>query len=541
MTVALCNWPGLDYWLTKGWTMADGDDGPTLRGLLADYDLLPSGETTVILARELVRATGRTSCRVNGRSVLASTLQEVGQRLVDIHGQSEHLSLLRVREHLALLDRYSGTVGPHREVAALVAELERVRAGRRQVDEDARRLAREAALLQHEVAEIEGVAPRLGELAELVLQRDRLRNAERLRALALTAYMALEGGEGDGGGATDALGRATAAVGELAALDPGAEALRDGLDGVASAVADWARELRRYGETIESDPAALESVDERLHALHELARKYGGSVEAALDYAAEARGKLDRFEHHTEHVAALETREGELRGEVGARAGELSARRREAARALAGAVERELADLRLSGARFEVAFAVVEAEDGVPVHGRLLACDGSGVDRIEFLLSANAGEAPRPLARVASGGELARILLALKTILAAVDDRPTLIFDEIDVGVGGRLGQVLGEKLRDLATRHQILCVTHLPQLAAYGAQHFVVSKTETAGRTATTVRPLAGAEREAELAAMLGGAGAGARLGARELLEQAARSTNSGARKMAAVSPPGF
>ncbi|HEY7067877.1 MAG TPA: DNA repair protein RecN [Chloroflexota bacterium] len=499
----------------------DEAEGGSLAALLAAYDLLPDGETTLILSREIAR-TGRTFCRVNGRPVLLGVLQEIGRRLVDIHGQSEHLSLLRTREHLYLLDRYGGTTAAREELAGLVGELEAVLQALRASDEEERRLAREAALLRHEVAEIESVAPTPGEEAELAAQRDRLRNAERLRALALGAYAALEGGDGETPAALDALGSAAAAAAELSALDRQAAPTRDALDTAVSAVDDCARALRRYAEEIESDPALLEIVDERLHALRELARKYGGSAEAALAYADEARAKLDRLEHHEQHVAHLQAREGELRAAVGARAAALSARRREAASTLAAAVERELADLRMAGARFKVAFATSESADGVPVDGRTLAYDRTGVDRVEFLLAANAGEELRPLARVASGGEMARILLALKTILAGVDVRPTLIFDEVDVGVGGRLGQVLGEKLWQLATRHQILCVTHLPQLAAYGDEHFLVTKAEKKGRTETAVAQLTADTRAVELAAMLGGAGEAARLSARELLEQA-------------------
>ena len=503
-----------------------GADGSkeTLAAVLAEYDLLPEDENTLILTREIARASGRTFCRVNGRPVLLSVLQEIGQRLIDVHGQSEHLSLLRVREHLDLLDRYGGTLAARAELAERVAELERVRQALRRSDEEERRLAREAALLRHEVDEIEGLAPAVGEDEDLLQQRNRLRNAERLRTLALAAYTALHGGDADATAAVDALGSAAAAVGELAALDPATTSWGETLDGALATVEECARELRRYAEQVEDDPAQLQAVEERLHALRELTRKYGGSLEAVLAYAAEAREKLDRLAHHEEHVAELQAREVELLQEAGARAGQLSARRREVARALGEAVERELADLRMAGARFEVAFAQAESADGVPLDGRLLACDRSGVDRVEFLLAASAGEGLRPLARVASGGEMARILLALKTILAGVDVRPTLIFDEVDVGVGGRLGQVLGEKLWHLATRHQILCVTHLPQLAAFGDRHFLVTKGEVAGRTETDVRALDAADREEELAAMLGGAGEAARLSARELLDRAER-----------------
>jgi DNA repair protein RecN (Recombination protein N) len=499
-----------------------GADGQSLDELLAEYDLLPKGERTLILSREISRASGRTFCRVNGRPVLLGVLQEIGHRLIDIHGQSEHLSLLRVREHLELLDRYGGTMALRAQVAQRVTALESVRQALRQSDEERRRLTREAALLRHEVTEIEGVAPVPGEEQELLLQRDRLRNAERLRTLALGAYAALQGGDADATAALDALGTAAAAAAELAALDPGANAHREALEGALALVQESARELRRYAEEAEDDPEQLATVDERLHLLRELCRKYGGSVETILSYAQEARAQLDRLEHHEEHVAELQAREAELLAQLGELTARLSAERQAHAVTLAAAVERELADLRLAGARFQVAFAHAESSDGVPFDGRRRACDRTGIDRVEFLLAANAGEELRPLARVASGGEIARILLALKTILAGVDMRPTLIFDEVDVGVGGRLGQVLGEKLWQLAARHQILCVTHLPQLAAFGDQHFLVTKKEAGGRTETAVRALGAKDRAGELAAMLGAAGDAALLSARELLKRA-------------------
>jgi len=503
---------------------ASGGADASLAQLLAAYDLSPDDENVLILTREIARSGGRSLCRVNGRPVPLSVLQELGRRLIDIHGQSEHLSLLRVREHLDLLDRYSGTLPLRAEVAARVAELEQVRQALQQSDEERRRLAREATLLQHEIAEIEAAAPVPGEEADLLQRRRRLRNAERLRALALGAYTALEGGDPETTSATDAIGRAAAAAAELASLDPATAELRDLLDSALATVQDCARELRRYAERVEDDPAQLQAVEERLHLLRELCRKYGGTLEAVLAYAAEARQKLARLAHHEDHVAELQARADQLVAEIGERAARLSARRRERAEALAAAVRRELADLRMAGARFAVHITQTESPTGVPVDGRRLAFDRSGVDHVEFLLAANAGEELRPLARVASGGELARILLALKTTLAQVDVRPTLIFDEIDVGVGGRLGQVLGEKLWRLATRHQILCVTHLPQLAAFGDQHFLVTKAERDGRTTATVQRLGDREREAELAAMLGGESEATRLNARELLEQAAR-----------------
>lgn len=519
---------GADRAIVEGVFVLPGDadgalsDGHSLTQLLAEYDL-QGDEETLILTREIGRASGRTLCRINGRPVLLSVLQEVGRHLIDVHGQSEHLSLLRTREHLELLDRYGGLAAPRAEISRQVAELEQVRAALRGSDDEARRLAREAMLLRHEIAEIEGAAPALGEDDELLQQRSRLRNAERLRALALSAYVALQGGDADAPGALDALGSASLALGELAGLDAAATEQRDALDGAVLATEECARELRRYAEAIEDDPQQLQAVEERLHTLRELCRKYGGGIAETLSYAAAARQKLDQLEHHEAHVADLQARETALVSALGLRAAELSALRRERAAALATAVERELADLRLAGARFAIAVHQIEAADGVPVDGRTVAIDRTGVDRVEFLLAANAGDELRPLARVASGGEMARILLALKTVLAGIDVRPTLIFDEIDVGVGGRLGQVLGEKLWCLADRHQILCVTHLPQLAAFGQQHLLVRKQEERGATQTLVESLEPPGRVAELAAMLGGDTQANRRSARELLARAA------------------
>jgi DNA repair protein RecN (Recombination protein N) len=282
--------------------------------------------------------------------------------------------------------------------------------------------------------------------------------------------------------------------------------------------------LRDYLDNLEADPQALESITERLFLIADLKRKYGETIADILGYAENAQRRLNDLQHRTQRLAELAEQEARLRAELGAAASALSARRAAAAETLANAVERELADLRLAGARFSVAFARGDDSEGLEIDGQAAAFDSTGIDRIEMLLAANPGEELRPLARVASGGELARMALALKTILTRAETRATLIFDEIDVGVGGRTAPVVGEKLWSVASAgHQVLCVTHLPQVAAFADRHFAVAKQAADGRADARVTALEPGERLEELASMLAGtATKAARTSARELLERA-------------------
>ena len=288
------------------------------------------------------------------------------------------------------------------------------------------------------------------------------------------------------------------------------------------------RALRRYLDTIEDDPEQLQAVEERLLALADLKRKYGDTIEEILAYAERARARLEAVERQDQILAELEARREELRAAAGALAGELAARRAAAAVELQAAVEAELADLNMRGTRFVAHFERTDDPAGLPVEidgrPRVLAFDATGVDRVEFLIAPNPGEEPKGLGRIASGGELARVALALKTALSRVDRRATLIFDEVDTGVGGRSAPVVGEKLWGLTSEHQVLCVTHMPQVAAYADAHLVVAKGADAGSSRVEVRSLERHERVDELAAMLGGelGGQGARRNARELLDGA-------------------
>ncbi len=519
---------GADRALVEGVFQVGEGPGEELAAVLEEYGLEVE-DGALIVSREIAAAGGRGGARVNGRQVPLSVLQQLGEQLVDIHGQSQHMALLRVREQLDYLDRYAGLIGERQHVAGLVRELRAVRAERQTILAEERQAAREQEMLRHEIAEIERAELRDGEEAELQAQRTRLEHVERLRQAASAAYEALNGAEGEDGerpGAVDLAGQAVVACQDGARFDPELAAYAEALNGAFAQLEEASLRLRSYVDTIEADPEALERLEERLFAIADLRRKYGDSVPEILAYLEQARGRVEGFEHREERLAELGEREKQLLEQLSRAAGGLSSRRRDAGARLAEAVERELADLQMRGTRFAVSVQQQDDPDGVELDGRPVAFDLAGVDRVELLIAPNAGEEPRALSRIASGGELARVALALKTILARADTRPTLIFDEVDVGVGGRTAPVVGQKLWTVAAGgHQVLCVTHMPQVAAFADRHWMVAKREADGRTQTDVALLEPEPRLHELAAMLAGSSTEtARQNAAELVQAAGR-----------------
>ncbi|MCK4314310.1 MAG: DNA repair protein RecN [Anaerolineae bacterium] len=511
----------------------------------------------LLLGRE-VRLSGRNVCRVNGRAVTLALLRQVAEGLVDIHGQSEHLSLLRVREHVNLLDRYAELWPLRVRVAELAGRVREIRRELADLVLREQELAHRADLLQFQIGEIGAAALQFGEEKELLEERLRLTHAEQLTALVSEALCTLEEGEGQAVAALDLLGAAQRALEGLARVDPALEPRLRAAESLNYQVEELVRGLRDYQEQIEHNPQRLQEVEERLTLIRRLERKYGTTIPAVLTYAEKAAQELDTITHSEERVAELQADEERLLAELGELAAELSLRRREAAERLAAGIEDELGDLRMEGARFGVDFRLREDPEGVPVdewrmangewrmaNGELLsaisnlqsarvAFDSSGIDRVEFLVSPNPGEPLKPLVKIASGGETSRLMLALKTVLSRADETPTLIFDEIDQGIGGRIGATVGEKLWGLAAgmgpgglHHHVMCVTHLPQLAGFGDVHFRVEKhvekTGAGERTVARVRQLQGGARVEELAQMLGASGEAAYRSAEEILEQVA------------------
>jgi DNA repair protein RecN (Recombination protein N) len=493
---------------------------PAIRRLLEPEGLLDDAEH-VTLGREL-RREGRNICRINGRSVTLGLLRDVGERLIDVHGQSEHLSLLRVPEHIDLLDRFARAEDQrlafrdrYEELTGLRRQLQELRAAERDA-------TRRAEFLAFQIQEIESARLRPAELDSLVEERTRLANAEQLAQLAEQAVASLDENPDGGPSATDRLGEAAQALASLARVDGSLQAGSQEAQALVEQAADLAKNLRLYRESIEFNPRRLDEVEERIGLLRNLMRKYGESLESVLAFAEKARLEHESIAHAEQRMASLQTEEGQLLIEMGAIGAALSAARRKAGDQLGKAIETELNDLRMAGARFGLEMTWADEADGAPVGDRRVAFTASGLDRAEFLVAPNPGEGLKPLAKIASGGETSRLMLGVKSVLARADQTPTLIFDEIDQGIGGRVGAIVGRKLWSLARAHQVLCVSHLPQLAAYGDQHFRVEKQIQAGRTRTVVRELAGEERTAELAQMLGGAGQANLQSAAELLAQA-------------------
>jgi len=523
---------------------------------------LQGDEADLLLLGREVRLNGRNVCRVNGRTVTLTLLREVAEGLVDIHGQSEHLSLLRVSQHVNLLDRYAELWPLRTQVAEKVSQ---VRAARRELADLLRseqELARRADLLQFQIGEIQAAALQPGEEEALTEERLRLTNAEQLAELATEALQALEGGGEEATGASDLLGVALRALEKLARVDPAQEPQAKTAESASYQVQELARNLRVYQDEIEYSPRRLQEVEDRLVLIRRLERKYGATIPDVLAHADRAAQELETITHSEERIVELRAEEERLLAELSELAVALSAERREAAERLAAGIEMELGDLRMEGARFGVDFGWREDEQGVPVtesqivrlsaalepverHDEVsglqsqvsvgcFAFDSSGIDHVEFLVSPNPGEPLKPLARIASGGETSRLMLALKTVLSRADETPTLVFDEIDQGIGGRVGATVGEKLWQLATgtgpgglRHQVLCVTHLPQLAGFGDVHFHVEKrveeAEEGERTVTRILSLEGQAQVEELAQMLGAAGEAAYRSAEEILGQVA------------------
>jgi DNA repair protein RecN (Recombination protein N) len=461
---------------------------------------LYEAETYLTLGRE-IRANGRNVARVNGRSVNVGLLKELGSYLVDIHGQSEHLSLLDVRSHLGLLDRYAGGDTELAAYQAVYHQLQQVWRELKALRELEQEAEKRSELLNFQAQEIEAAKLKPGEEEELAQERNRLANAEALASSAQEALTILDEGNPESSSATDLLGQAARLLSTLARIDPEQTALTDQVELATATLSEVSRDLRGYLDSIEFNPKRLEQVETRLELIHQLKRKYGGSIDAVLAYGESARQQLERVQHAGERIEELTEEEKRLIEQV-TRAGEtLSIKRRQAALQLGKDMAGELDDLSLEGAEFAVQFA--DRDDTKKIEFK-----ESGIDEVEFLIAPNPGEGLKPLVKIASGGETSRLMLALKNVLAHADYIPTLIFDEIDQGIGGRVGFVVGEKMWHLGRRHQVMCVTHLPQLAAFGDEHYRVSKQVSGERTLTGVERLAGGERERELAQMAGSVG---------------------------------
>lgn len=498
---------------------------------ILEREALLEGDGRLTLGRE-IRNNGRSIARVNGRNVSVHILSELSEYLVDVHGQSEHLSLLHVPQHLGLLDSYAHVekeLAEYQDAYHRLVQLRKQLLELRKAESEA---ARQIDILKYQINEIETARLREDEEDQLKAERNRLANAEGLASVAQEVVQILDEGTPESPGVSDLVGQVTSLLNNLSRLDPQQEKLAERAQIALEELTDLAAVLRDYLESVEFNPQRLDQVEERLNLIQNMRRKYGQDITAVLHFAEQSRQQLDSITHVSERIADLENNEGLLLTTLGRIGESLSARRREAALNLETALEKELMDLSMAGAKFKVDFSDRLSDDGVTLsNGRKVAFDSTGLEHVEFLVAPNPGEGLKPLVKIASGGETSRLMLAIKNVLALADKVPTLIFDEIDQGIGGRVGSVVGRKLWELAHRHQVLCVTHLAQLAAYGEQHLRVLKQIKDGRTETQVEIVTGEDRLLELAQMMGEVSDGTRQSARELLDSVSQTVKRASR----------
>jgi len=510
-----------DAALVEGVFQLKGPEREAVHAILKREELMDDPDY-VTLSRE-IRKEGRSVARVNGRTVAVGLLKEIGALVVDIHGQAEHLSLLDSRAHLGLLDRYAEISRPlsdYRQTYHALLNLRRELNELRKSQADAER---KTEMLTYQAEEIEAARLKAGEDEELRRERDRLANAESLAQNAQEALAILEEGSPEMPAASDLIGQATQALSALAKLDPAQNELANQAEVLLDSVSDIVHTLRNYLEEIEFNPKRLDEVEERLDLIHSLIRKYGGSIPAVIAYGQDARRQLETITGAAERIEELELEEAKLLNRLAQQGGSLSGKRKSAAVSMARGIETELGDLRMASAKFNVDFQTKNDPNGIPSeNGNRIGFDHNGFDRVEFLIAPNPGEGLKPLVKIASGGETSRLMLGLKNVLARADEVPSLIFDEIDQGIGGRVGMIVGQKLWNLSRSHQVFCVTHLPQLAAFGDEHYQVQKLIKGSRTLTRVERLDGESRLLELSQMLGEVGEGTLRSAHELLQVA-------------------
>ncbi len=504
-----------------------------LLGGRATQDLIRTGEDVAtveaifetedgseLIVRREITSQGRSRAFINGALATAAALKDLSNRLVELHGQHEHQQLLDPTQHLALLDSWAGLDASRAQVSSAFTT---VRGLREQLDRlrmDDRERAARLDLVEFQLNELQKANLVAGEDETLAADRQLLRSADTIQRLCGESYAELYDNEAS---ALTALGHVWKRVGELAAIDPRFAPYLDARDGIKAQLEDLAFTLRDFADGIDASPGRLQQVEDRLALIERLKRKHGGSLEEAIAHRDRLAAEHQALTGGQSSLAEIEQQLGDAGRAFLAAAKKLSEARRTAAAKFARAIEGELAELAMERTRFEARLVTSEAEE---------QWTDAGIDAGEFFLSPNVGEDLRPLARIVSGGELSRVMLALKTLSAnatadvrragALAPAKTLIFDEVDAGIGGRVATVVGQKLASLGDRFQVLCITHLPQIAACGRTHFLIEKRSNGRRTMTSVSQLKGDERVAEIARMMGGAAAGEKAmeSARELLD---------------------
>ncbi|TCS96372.1 DNA repair protein RecN [Hazenella coriacea] len=465
-----------------------------VRPLLVEWGL--DEDVDILLIRREITANGKSTCRINGRMVTLAMLKQIGRKLIDISGQHEHQSLLHIDEHLEWLDQFGGEwiLPLRRQYEEKYQQFQKIEKEIKRLSIDQKEIAQRMDLYQFQLEEIQSAQLVAGEDEELEREQNRLAHAEKLMSHTVRAYEHLYAEQGG----LDHLQKALTHMEEIAEIDSSLNYLNDIVQSAYYQLDDVARHLGRYRDEIEFDPVRLNQVEERLHLIKQCKRKYGDTIEEILEYGGKIEDELERLTHRDEQETELLDQLELLRPQLTELAQELTIRRKKIATQLQAKVEQELADLNMGSTIFHVAFR----QDDL----RSPQLQATGIDQIEFLIAPNPGEPLRPLAKIASGGELSRIMLALKVIFTDIQEIHTLIFDEVDTGVSGRAAQAIAEKIAVLARNHQVLCVTHLPQVACMADHHLYIFKETTSYSTKTKVDPLDHEGRTHELARLLGG-----------------------------------
>lgn len=495
--------------------------------LLKQEELLDS-QSDLILSRE-IRLGGRNIARINGHSTNLNILRNIGQHLVDIHGQSEHLSLLKPSKHLELLDNFAKVKDLLLQYRETYHQYQKINHELVNLQKAERESARHLDMLKFQINEIESAHLKHGEEEELIAERNRLANAEAIASQIQSAIYAIDDGSPDTASAMDLIGQIVETLTSLSRIDPTQSKLAQQAQLIFDELSDLTHQLRLYSEGLEFNPTRLDQLEARLSQIYTLKKKYGDSIDEIIKFAADAKNQAESLTNAGERIQELLIRQENLIQRLHKVGLELSNQRHEDAELLSTYIEAELASLNMSKTQFRVAFTQQDDPEGIPLeNGRIVAFHANGLEQVEFLIAPNPGEGLKPLVKIASGGETSRLMLALKHVLVAADHIPCLIFDEIDQGIGGRAGSIVGEKLWKLARQHQVFCVTHLPQLAAFADQHFSVRKEIHNNRTITVVEELDHEKRIIELSQMLGGISDGTIQSARELVENVRTITES-------------
>jgi len=479
-------------------------DNSKLSDIFEELGIEAEEDGTLIISREFT-AQGRNTCRINGKIATVSMVRRIGERIIDVHGQHDNQSLLRTESHIGLLDSFAGEriQTLKQKYQEILSRYNKTKSRLKELTGDKYDIERKIDILKYQVDEIKKARLKIGEEEELNRQRLIFSNSEKIISALSNAYEMLCTGNNVWKSASDIINEALSEVNNIARFDEKYLGISGKLEDIIYCLEDVIEEIRRERDQVEYDPDMLEQIEERLDLIHKLKRKYGASIEEVLEFCKNVEKELEEVLQSEELAEELKKELAKLNEELYSVAVQMNHERQKAAKILEDRIGNELADVEMKNAKFKVN---IEFDDKVYDNGER-KYTSNGLDRVEFLISPNVGEPLKPLSKIASGGEMSRIMLAIKNILANVDSIPTLIFDEIDIGISGRASQKVGEKLSSISKNHQVICVTHLAQIACMADNHYLIEKISDKSSTRTVVKKLSHEESKYEIARILSGA----------------------------------